>query len=67
MATIATTSHKKEIHVKINLFSLSKQFKSLLSLHLTFFAWKINNYWEIQIFNRHLAASRAVRSIELDI
>ena len=48
MATIATTSYQKEINVKISLFSSSQQFKSLFSntfwIHLTFFAWKINNY-----------------------
>ena len=42
MVTIATTSHQKEIYVKISLFSLSQQFKSLLlgtfSLHLIVFA-----------------------------
>ena len=55
MDTIAITSHQKEINVKISLFSLSQQFKSLFSgtfsLHMIFFAWKINSYWDIQIFS----------------
>ena len=71
MATIATTSHQKEINVKICFF-LSQQFKrgffsGTFSLHLTFFARKINNNRDTQSLIWRLAASRAVRSIELDI
>ena len=68
MATIATTSHQKEITVNISLFTSSQQFKFVF-MYIFSLPEKliITEIYKSLIWRRILSASRAVRSIELDI